>query len=195
MEYVSWIATALTASELFLQQVRAAHAALGIASDYMQSCALPLCPEPAQLVAAELDYYQRPQQLTPAALAAWHGMKQAAARAGVTLFLISAYRSVQYQSELIAKKLQKGQTMQQILSVNAAPGFSEHHTGRALDMGTTDCPALVEEFENTKAFQWLEQNAMAFGFHLSYPRDNAMGIDYEPWHWCFQGQDQQSTQA
>jgi len=174
-------------SDPYIQAVRASHIALGIPDDYVQRCALPLCHEPAALVSTELDYYQRPQQLTPAALSAWHSMKQAAAGDDVEIFLISAFRSVQYQQDLIAAKLEKGKSLEQILAVNAAPGFSEHHTGRALDLGTSGCAALVEEFENTPAFQWLKINAERYDFRLSYPRGNVFGIDYEPWHWCFQG--------
>ena len=113
-------------------------------------------------------------------------MKTAAAEQGVSLFLISAFRSLQYQHDLIAGKLQKGRSLKQILAVNAAPGFSEHHSGCAVDLGTTDCDALVEEFENTEAFQWLEENSGSFGFVMSYPRDNPHGLVYEPWHWCYQ---------
>ena len=73
-----------------------------------------------------------------------------------------------------------------ILRVNAAPGYSEHHTGRAIDLGTIGCRALEEEFELTEAFAWLENNAAHFQFSLSYPRNNPSGVIYEPWHWCFQ---------
>ena len=47
--------------------------------------------------------------------------------------------------------------------------------------------SIVEEFENTTAFQWLTSNAATFGFTMTYPRKNTYGIDYEPWHWCFTG--------
>ena len=75
--------------------------------------------------------------------------------------------------------------MQEILRVNAAPGFSEHHTGRAVDIGTQDCEVLEEVFEKTSEFKWLQENAECFGFSMSYPRDNTAGFAYEPWHWCF----------
>ena len=163
------------------------HADLGIPKDYLQECDLPLCPEPVALVDTELDFYQRPQRLTAEAFAAWQDMRTAAAKDGVTLFLISAFRDIEYQANLIANKLDKGQAIDEILQVNAAPGFSEHHTGRAVDIGTPGCDALVTEFENTHAFQWLKENAGVFGFVLSYPPDNSLGIIYEPWHWCFQG--------
>ena len=69
--------------------------------------------------------------------------------------------------------------------VNAAPGFSEHHSGLALDIGTQDEPPAEESFERTAAFAWLRDHAGEHGFVMSYPRDNPHGIVYEPWHWRF----------
>lgn len=165
--------------------MRSYHEALGITEDFYRECKLPLCEEPELLVETEPDYYGRPQQLTPEAFAAWTDMKTEAADSGVTIHLISAYRGIAYQFELIKRKLQSGEDLKRILTVNAAPGFSEHHSGRAVDIGTLNCPALVEEFENTPAFAWLGEHASRFGFRLSYPRNNSLGISYEPWHWCF----------
>ena len=65
----------------------------------------------------------------------------------------------------------------------AAPGHSEHHTGRAVDIATPGSRPLTEEFEDTDAFRWLTSRAVEFGFSLTYPRDNPWGIAYEPWHW------------
>jgi len=161
------------------------HQNLGIPADYAISCALPLCLEPATLVDTELDFYQRQQRLTPAAFSAWSTMREAATRGEVSLFLISAFRGYQYQHDLIAGKLEKGQAIEAILRVNAAPGYSEHHSGRAVDLGTMDCDALSEDFGKTEAYQWLEQNAGSYGFYLSYPPDNPYGLDFEPWHWCY----------
>lgn len=161
------------------------HHALGIPADYAESCKLPLCFEPAALVDTELDFYQRQQRLTPTAFSAWSIMRDAATEQGISLFLISAFRGYQYQHDLIAGKLAKGQLIEDILRVNAAPGHSEHHSGRAVDLGTMDCDALSEKFEKTKAYQWLVNNSAAYGFYLSYPRDNPFGIDFEPWHWCY----------
>lgn len=161
------------------------HQALGIPADYAASCALPLCLEPTALVDTELDFYQRQQRLTPAAFSAWSILREAATAEKISLFLISAFRGYQYQHDLIARKLEKGQAIEAILRVNAAPGHSEHHSGRAVDLGTMGCAALSEEFEKTIAYQWLEVNAGRYGFYLSYPPDNSYGIDFEPWHWCY----------
>ena len=145
----------------------------------------PLCQEPEELVDTEADFYGRPQRLMPPAREAWQEMKNAAIEQGVVILLISAFRAYEYQYQLIKRKLEAGQELAQILTVNAAPGFSEHHTGRAVDIGTLDCPALEVEFELTPAFAWLREHAGRYGFSMTYPHDNAFGISYEPWHWCY----------
>ena len=161
------------------------HASLGIPREYLEQCDQSLCLQPNELVDTEPDYYGRPQRLTPQAFDAWSRMKKAAAKDGIAFFLISAFRGPQYQHDLIARKIKRGTPLREILQVNAAPGFSEHHTGRAVDIGTKDCVALEEEFEQTAAFDWLQKNGKSFGFSMSYPRGNSAGFAYEPWHWCF----------
>lgn len=172
-------------SELYLDRVRKFHDSLGIPEDYLDTCELPLCVEPTVLVETELDFYDRPQQLTPKTLVAWTSMKGAASREGCKFFLISAFRDLEYQHDLIARKVAQGRLLEEVLRVNAAPGYSEHHTGRAIDIGTVNCDSLTKEFDQTQAFAWLEINAARFGFSMTYPQDNVYGIDYEPWHWCF----------
>ncbi len=176
----------LITEHAFLSRLAELHRQLGIPAEWLAQSKWSLQPEPLHLADAGQDCFGRPQRMTPAALTAWQQMQAAAAKDGVNLKLISAFRSVDYQCELISRKLEKGQTMEQILTVNAAPGYSEHHTGRAIDLGTDDCVTLTEDFEGTPAFHWLQKNALSFGFLLSYPRNNAAGICYEPWHWCFQ---------
>jgi len=166
-------------------RLRLLHRELGIPPDYARRTGLPVYEEPEELVATEPDFLGRPQRLTPPAYAAWVRMRRAAADDGVVLFLVSAFRDLEYQGDLIRRKLDRGQTIETILEVNAAPGYSEHHSGRAVDIGTPDCEVLLEKFENTTAFQWLKRHSADFGFQLSYPVSNAHGIAYEPWHWCY----------
>jgi D-alanyl-D-alanine carboxypeptidase len=73
----------------------------------------------------------KPVRLTPRAAAAWKRMRAAAAADGVDLLPLSGYRSVARQTRIIRKKLRAGQTITDILKLVAAPGCSEHHTGRA----------------------------------------------------------------
>jgi D-alanyl-D-alanine carboxypeptidase len=112
-------------------------------------------------------------------------MRRRAGDDGVVLEAISGYRSHDYQLGIFERKLARGQTVQQILTVNAAPGYSEHHSGNALDIGTPGEAPAEESFEKTAAFDWLTAHAGDSGFIMSYPRDNPHGIVYEPWHWYF----------
>ena len=146
---------------------------------------LSLVAEHLQLHLAGFDRFRRPLWLDEAAARAWRHLQHAARRDGVVLEAISGYRSHDYQLGIFERKLGRGQSVDEILAVNAAPGFSEHHSGRALDIGTPGEPPAEETFEATAAFEWLRANAAADGFVLSYPRDNPHGITYEPWHWRF----------
>jgi D-alanyl-D-alanine carboxypeptidase len=75
--------------------------------------------------------------------------------------------------------------LEEIIKVNTLAGYSEHHSGCAIDIGSKDQPVLETEFENTPAFHWLKINAGDFNFTLSYPKNNLSGMIYEPWHWCY----------
>ena len=151
----------------------------------------PLVPESCRLQYGGSDCFGRPFLLHPLALAAWNRMQQTAAADGVSLSVVSAFRSFAYQAGLIQRKRCAGQGLPDILRVNAAPGTSEHHSGMALDLHCPDEPGapapLDEAFEHTRAFAWLSAHGGEYGFSLSYPRDNPHGMIYEPWHWCYQG--------
>lgn len=158
--------------------------ALGLGVDaYAGRTGLALVAEPTSLAFAGFDRYRRPLWLADAAARAWVRMRRAAQEQGIALDAISGYRSHDYQLGIFRRKLARGQTLEQILAVNAAPGFSEHHGGDALDIGTPGEPPAEESFDSTPAFAWLVRNAGDFGFVMSYPRDNPHGIVYEPWHW------------
>lgn len=163
-------------------------ASLGIDHDrYSRQTGLALTAEPYTLEYAGKDRYARPLWLHASAKAAWQRMQAAAGADRIVLQAISGYRSHCYQLGIFRRKLARGQHIDEILGVNAAPGFSEHHSGRAIDIGTAGEPAAQESFENTPAFSWLMRRAGDFGFRLSYPRGNPNGIVYEPWHWYWAG--------
>lgn len=157
------------------------------ADDYARCSGLVQIPEPSRLTLAGFDRYRRPLWLGDGTGRAWNRMRSAAADDGVVLDAISGYRSHAYQMDIFARKRARGLGVDEILAVNAAPGFSEHHSGDALDIGTDDEPPAEESFERTAAFRWLSAHAGDFGFNLSYPRDNPHGIVYEPWHWRWMG--------
>lgn len=159
--------------------------ALGVPRDYGRTRGLRRVREPRRLASIGRDTQGREQYLAPRAARAWAHMRDAAASAGVELEIVSAFRSIEYQLGILRRKLERGQSVDEILRVSAAPGYSEHHTGRALDITTPGYAALEEEFERSLAFAWLQKNAKLYNFTLSYPRGNRHGIAYEPWHWCW----------
>ncbi len=117
-------------------------------------------------------------------------MVNAASGEGVNLVVLSGFRSVEEQQQLFFQvKEQRGQIASQRAEVSAPPGYSEHHTGYAVDIGDGNVPAanLKTSFEQTPAFKWLEKNAPRYSFELSFPENNPQGIAYEPWHWRFVG--------
>ncbi len=124
-------------------------------------------------------------RLAPRAAQAWRAMRTAALRDGLILLPLSGFRSIARQTAIVRAKLAAGESLEKTLERVAAPGFSEHHTGRALDIGSPEYCELDEHFERTAAFRWLRRHAPDFGFHLSFPRGNRHGIIYEPWHWCW----------
>lgn len=132
-----------------------------------------------------IDIYGRPLVLKKEASQALKEMLKASSKEKISIIPFSGFRSYLYQKILIEKQLEKGRSIAEILTNIAAPGCSEHHTGNAVDVTSEGVEPLVEEFENTKAFKWLEKNAADFNFTLSFPRDNDQGFIYEPWHWCY----------
>lgn len=172
--------------ELPLHRLHERLDALGIEEmDYSRRTGLALVAEPDWLAFAGFDRSRRPLWLRIDAARHWLRMRERAMRDGVVLDAISGYRSHDYQLGIFERKLARGLSVDDILAVNAAPGFSEHHSGLALDIGAPDEPPAEESFERTAAFAWLQGHAGEHGFVMSYPRDNPHGIVYEPWHWRY----------
>jgi D-alanyl-D-alanine carboxypeptidase len=157
---------------------------LGVAADVLAARGLQRQVEATDLEVAETGADGREHRLVPSAAKAWREMKAAALVDGETLLIVSAFRTVARQAEIVRGKLQAGASIEEILAVCAPPGYSEHHTGRAVDLSTPGARPLEIEFANSSAFRWLHRNATRFAFALSYPQDNPYGYQYEPWHWC-----------
>ena len=112
-------------------------------------------------------------------------MADAAKSDGVSMKVVSAYRTESYQRGLYNNKLRStGKTNADRYS--ARPGHSEHQTGLAVDINST-----YVSFENSVAFQWLTQHAHEYGFILRYPKGKEWitGYAYEPWHYRYVGVD------
>ncbi len=170
-----------------MSRIKEIHRKLGIPENYGEDPYIPEQPEADTLVAVAGDILGRPQSLEPVTVKRWLALREAAMKDGFNLLVVSTFRSIDHQTSLIEAKLAKGQSIEKILLTNAAPGYSQHHTGKALDIAVTGCPPLVEQFETTEAFRWLTENAADFHFEMPYGRDNACGFIYEPWHWYMSG--------
>ena len=115
----------------------------------------------------------------------------AAAQAdGIQLVVLSSFRNLDLQKQLFFDvKAQRHQSSLDRARVSAPPGYSEHSTGYAVDLGDGSRPDthLAPAFETTPAFAWLQAHASSFHFLASFPRGNAQGVSYEPWHWRYEG--------
>jgi D-alanyl-D-alanine carboxypeptidase len=167
-------------------RVRAILAALQIPLKSIAARSLVFHPEAADLVVAETGENGKEHLLVPSAARAWCAMKTSALTDGVVIRIVSAFRTIDRQAEIVRAKMEKGVPLESILCVSAPPGYSEHHSGRAIDVTTDGVRPLEQEFEQTNAFRWLSRNADRFSFVLSFPPNNRYGYAYEPWHWCFE---------
>jgi len=116
-------------------------------------------------------------------------MREEAKKDGIFLVFLSGYRSINLQKDIFySLKSIRNQDASERARVSAPPGYSEHSTGFAIDIGdATERETDFEtEFENTEAFRWLKKNAARFHFKLSFNKNNKY-IDYEPWHWRYEG--------
>ena len=117
-------------------------------------------------------------------------MQFMAAQRGISLQLLSGYRSINLQREIFYEnKSIRNQTAVERSRDSAPPGYSEHSTGYAIDVGDGNYPDthFEVEFEQTPAFKWMKRFASKYHFVLSFPPNNKQGVTYAPWHWRFEG--------
>lgn len=134
--------------------------------------------------ASDLESIGGRHQLTHEAAAALRQLQAAARKDGVNLPVGSAFRSVAYQQGIVNRKRAAGQSDAQIFKVSSAPGYSEHHTGYALDF-----EPINHSFGNTKAYAWLRQNAARYGWEQSFTPEAVRNtrVAVEEWHWKYKG--------
>ncbi|RQH10859.1 M15 family metallopeptidase [Okeania hirsuta] len=131
--------------------------------------------------------YQRFEKLAPEAAFALMKMIYAARDEGVWIVPVSGFRTIADQKQLFQYQIQRQGSPEKAAKLSAPPGYSEHHTGFAIDLTDGNFPKkdITYEFAETKAFQWLIKNANQYGFEMSFPENNSQGVSYEPWHWRF----------
>jgi len=122
--------------------------------------------------------------LTEEAQEQFDKMRADAAKAGISIYIVSGYRSYAIQKQIYNNY--KRQDPNGADTYSARPGHSEHQTGLAADLNTA---WAASRFENTKEYAWLVENAHKYGFILRYPKGKEWitGYIYEPWHWRYVG--------
>ncbi len=70
-----------------------------------------------------------------------------------------------------------------------APGFTEHHTGYAIDFTLVSDSSKITKYDGTGDYAWINENCYKYGFIVRYPEDkeDVTGVSYEPWHFRYVG--------
>lgn len=129
-----------------------------------------------------------PIMLRAEAATAADAMFADAAAAGVPMTAVSGYRSYETQQATYSNWVaQQGQDYADTAS--ARPGYSEHQTGLALDIGDGGGCDLQPCFKDTSAANWVAENGYKYGFVVRYPwwQHETTGYWYEPWHLRYVG--------
>lgn len=133
--------------------------------------------------------YSLPQDYNPGvnddAQKAFNKMQSDAYSAGLNIYISSAFRSYEYQSQLYQRYVNKDGKAQAD-RYSARPGHSEHQTGLAFDLNTID-----SSFADTAEGKWVAEHCYEYGFIIRYPADKeaVTGFLYEPWHIRYLGTD------
>ena len=119
-----------------------------------------------------------PGGLTSDCMSAFNSMKEAAAADGISLSIVSGYRSYSTQ-ESIYWRYVNNRGMEKADTFSARPGHSEHQTGLAMDLNSLD-----DNFGETAEGKWLAEHCHEYGFIIRYPKNkqSITGYKYEPWH-------------
>lgn len=143
--------------------------------------------EPDDLIDISNVYaYGENQKLRKDAYDAFINMFNGAKKEDITLIVNSSYRSYQDQEETY-NNYSSWYGSDEADKIAARPGFSEHQTGLSLDIQSYKTNR--NNFEESDAFKWLQDNAYKYGFILRYPKDleYLTGYNYESWHYRYVG--------
>lgn len=130
--------------------------------------------------------------LSPQVEDAYETMRVDAEAEDLNFVVTSDYRSYQSQEEIYNDNLAIYGTVEETDRWVARPGFSEHQTGLAIDVGSYESWELQEiPFGYTPESEWVAENAHNYGFIVRYPEgfEDITGMAYEPWHLRYVGVD------
>lgn len=141
-------------------------------------------PELVQLDSSMCVSGVGPQYLQKQAFEAFVKMHEDAKQLGLNITAYGTYRSIEIQHWIWNNAVNSGRTIEDVDSLNARGGHSEHHTGLAVDVIINDYSV-----EETEEYQWYSKNAHKYGFIIRYPegKEYITGYKYEPWHLRYVG--------
>lgn len=149
----------------------------------------PITYIPSDLLRANISAIQDLRMRAEVGAASEAMFAAAQSEAGISLSLLSAFRSFEAQTRIyngwVGSLGQEGADL-----TSARPGHSEHQTGLAIDLGTTPALCSLDPcFATTPAGEWLAANAHRFGFILRYSEGSTpiTGYEFEPWHYRYVG--------
>ena len=141
---------------------------------------------PSKLELISNEFANENKYLREEAKIAFETLSKEAKNLGYRVVAVSTYRDYEYQDKLYNMYVQE-KGIDYADKCSARPGHSEHQTGLAVDVEGSNRD--YDEFENSKEFVWMKENAYKYGFILRYPKgkEDITGYDYEPWHYRYVG--------
>lgn len=143
---------------------------------------------PDNLESIPSEYSRSGMKLVKVAKDKFVEMSKAAKKDGYSVIAMSSYRSYKYQVNLYNRYV-KSDGVNGADTYSARAGFSEHQTGLCVDV--YDGKIDYTNFEKSKSFNWMNDNAYKYGFILRFPKDkeNITGYQYESWHYRYVGEE------
>lgn len=141
---------------------------------------------PENLQSINKTYALTNMKLVDYAKEAFESLAKEAKKEGYSIIAMSTYRSYSYQVNLYNKYV-KSDGKKEADTYSGRPGHSEHQTGLAVDV--YNGKETYTNFERTKEFNWMQENAYKYGFILRFPKDKEKetGYQYESWHYRYVG--------
>lgn len=141
---------------------------------------------PSNLELINKEYANENKYLRKEARNAFENLSKDAKNLGFRIVAVSTYRDYEYQDKIYNIYV-KEKGISYADKCSARGGHSEHQTGLAVDVEGSNYD--YDEFENSKEFIWMKENAYKYGFILRYPlgKEKITGFKYEPWHYRYVG--------
>lgn len=143
---------------------------------------------PENLKSLSSTYALSNMKMVEEAANAFESLSKDASKENYKVIAMSTYRSYEYQVDLYNKYV-KSDGKEAADTYSGRPGNSEHQTGLAVDVYNQT--ETYTNFEKTKEYNWMQENAYKYGFILRFPKgkENETGYEFESWHYRYVGKD------